>query len=115
MFDGPAESAALETQNLSNRLKSQAEVGNADNLKMSPISSLFPTVNVSSAQDSGLAAIAAGNQKLTDDAQRIANPGSADVTGALVDLNQSLLLTEAGANVLSTENKMLGTLLNAFA
>jgi hypothetical protein len=32
-----------------------------------------------------------------------------------VDLNQSLALAEAGANVISAENKMLGTLLNAFA
>jgi hypothetical protein len=105
----------LGGQNLSNRLKSQVTVGNADNPQMSPISNLFPALNVSSAQNSGLAAIAAGNQKLTADAQQIANPDSADVTGALVDLNQSVLLTEAGANVLSTENKMLGTLLDAFA
>ena len=63
---------------------------------MSPISSIFPPVNPSNAQDSGLAAIATGNQKLSQDAQQIANPDSPNVTGALVDLNQSRVLTEAG-------------------
>ena len=73
---------------------------------MSPISSLF---------SNGLAAIAAGNLKLSQDAQQIANPDSQSVTPALLDLNQSRVLTEAGANVISTENKMLGTLLDSFA
>ena len=82
---------------------------------MSPISNIFPSVNLSNAQDSGLAAIATGNLKLSEDAQQIANPDSPNVTGSLVDLNQVLVLTEAGANVLSTENKMLGTLLDALA
>jgi hypothetical protein len=82
---------------------------------VSPISNLFPSVGLSSAQNSGLAAIAAGNQKLSQDAQQIANPDSPNVTASLVDLNQSLVLTEAGANVISTENKMLGSLLDAFA
>ena len=81
---------------------------------MSPISSIFPLVNLSSAQNSGLTAIATGNQKLSQDAQRIANPDSQNVKGPLVDLNQALVLAEAGANVVSTENKMLGTLLDAF-
>lgn len=82
---------------------------------MTPISNIFPGVNPPAAQNSGLAAIAAGNQKLTQDAQQIANPDSENVTGPLVDLNQALVLTEAGANVISTENKMLGSLLDAFA
>jgi hypothetical protein len=83
---------------------------------MSPISSIYPPVNPPpSAQNSGLAAIATGNQKLIEDAQQIANPDSPNVTGSLVDLNQALVLTEAGANVISTENKMLGSLLDAFA
>jgi hypothetical protein len=82
---------------------------------MSPISNIFPSVNPPTAQNSGLAAIATGNQKLSEDAQQIANPDSPNVTGSLVDLNQALVLTEAGANVISTENKMLGTLLDAFA
>jgi len=59
--------------------------------------------------------MAAGNQRLTQDAQQIANPDSQNVTAALVDLNQSRVLTEAGANAISTENKMLGTLLDSFA
>lgn len=81
---------------------------------MSPISDIFPAVDPPAAQ-SGLAAIGAGTQKLTQDAQQIANPDSPNVAGALVDLNQALVLTEAGANVISTENKMLGSLLDAFA
>lgn len=85
----------------------------ADNLKMSSIGT--PSVNPSNAQDSGLAAIAAGSEKLNQDAQRIARPASPNVTGALVDLNPALVLAEAGANVISTENKMLGSLLDAFA
>jgi hypothetical protein len=82
---------------------------------MSPISDLFPSVNLSNAQESGLAAIAAGSRKLSQDAQQIANPDSSNITASLVDLNQSRVLTEAGANVISTENKLLGTLLDAFA
>jgi hypothetical protein len=82
---------------------------------MSPISNISPSLSASNAADHGLVAIAAGNQKLTEDAQQIANPDSQDVTGALVDLNQALVITQAGANVISTENKMLGTLLDAFA
>jgi hypothetical protein len=82
---------------------------------MSPISNIFPPVNLPNAQGSGLAAIAAGSQRLSQDAQRIANPDNPDVTGSLVDLSQSSLLTEAGASVLRTENNMLGSLLDAFA
>jgi hypothetical protein len=82
---------------------------------MSPISSIFSSANPGDAQSNGLAAIAAGNQKLSQDAQQIANPDSQNVTPALLDLNQSRVLTEAGANVISTENKMLGTLLDSFA
>jgi hypothetical protein len=82
---------------------------------MSPVSSIFSSANLAGAQGNGLAAIAAGNQRLTQDAQQIANPDSQNVTPALVDLNQSRVLTEAGANVISTENKLLGTLLDSFA
>jgi hypothetical protein len=87
----------------------------ADNLQMSPVSSAFMSVNVSSAQGSGLAAIATGSQRLTQDAQQIANPDNPNVTNSLLDLNQSLLLAKAGANVISTSNKMLGTLLDVLA
>lgn len=72
---------------------------------MSPVSTI----------SSGLNAIAAGTQKLNSDAQWLANPNGPDDTAALVDLNQALVLAQAGANVLSTENKMLGSLLDAFA
>jgi hypothetical protein len=82
--------------------------------KMSSISNLSPAAP-SSAQSSGLAAIAAGSQRLNQDAQQIANPGNQNVTSSLVDLNQSLQLTQAGASVISASNKMLGTLLDVFA
>jgi hypothetical protein len=82
---------------------------------MSPIGSIFSSANPAGAQGNGLAAIAAGSQKLSQDAQQIANSDSQNVTPALLDLNQSRVLTEAGATVISTENKMLGTLLDAFA
>jgi len=71
--------------------------------------------SVSSAISGGLAAIAGGTQQLNRDAQRVANPGSDNVTGALVDMSQSLLLAEAGANVISASNKMLGSLLDVMA
>jgi NAD-dependent SIR2 family protein deacetylase len=87
----------------------------ADSLHVSPISSIFSSANLADAQSNGIAAINAGNQRLTQDAQQIANPDSQNVAPALVDLNQSRVLTEAGANVISTENKMLGTLLDLFA
>jgi len=82
---------------------------------MSPISSILFSANPAGAQSNGLAAIATGNQKLSQDAQQIANPDSQNVTSALLDLNQSRVLTAAGANVISTENKMLGALLDSFA
>jgi hypothetical protein len=82
---------------------------------MSPISSISPSAGLASAQNSGLAAIATGNQRLSQDAQQIANPDSQNVTAPLVDLNQSLVLAQAGANVISTQNQMLGTLLDVLA
>jgi hypothetical protein len=82
---------------------------------MSTISSVSTVSNLASAQNSGLSAIAAASQKLSNDAEQIANPDGADVTAPLLDLNQSLLQAEAGANVISAENQMLGTLLNVFA
>jgi hypothetical protein len=82
---------------------------------MSPVSSIPFSANPASAQDSGLNAIATGSQRLGSDAQQIANPDSPNVASSLVDLNQSLVLAEAGANVISTENQMLGTLLDVLA
>jgi hypothetical protein len=102
-------------QNLSNRSEIQEIACNADNRMMSPVSSIFPSVNQPNAENSGLAAIAVGNLKLIQDAQQIANPDHQDATGPLVDLSQSRLMTEAGTRVISTENQMLGTLLDAFA
>jgi hypothetical protein len=67
------------------------------------------------AQNSGVNALTAANQRLNADAQQIADPNSSDVTAPLLDLNQALILAEAGANVISTENRMMGALLNAFA
>jgi hypothetical protein len=86
----------------------------ADYLKMNSISTFSPAT-LSSTQSSGLAAIAAGSQRLNQDAQQIANPGSQNVTSSLVDLNQSLQLTQTGADVISASNNMLGTLLDVFA
>lgn len=79
---------------------------------MSPIAT---SVLLPSAQSSGLDAIAMGAEKLDADAQPIANPNRSDTTAPLVDLNQALVLAQAGANVLRVENKMLGSLLDAFA
>ena len=87
----------------------------ADNLQMSTISSISPSASLPSAQNSGLAAIASGNQRLSQDAQQLANPDSQNIAAPLVDLHQALVLAEAGANVISAENKMLGTLLDALA
>ncbi len=81
---------------------------------MSPINNVS-AFNLPDAQDSGLAAIARGSQMLSHDAQQIANPDSPNVVSSLVDLTQSRVLTESGANVLRTENKMLGTLFDMFA
>ena len=82
---------------------------------MSPINKVSPSGSLPDAQASGLAAIARGAEKLSQDAQQIANPDSPTATGALLDLNQSRVLTEAGANVLRAENKMLGSLLDMFS
>jgi hypothetical protein len=87
----------------------------ADKLQMSAISSINGSINLPNAQSSGLDAIAAGTRKLDSDAQQIANPNGADDTAPLVDLNQALVLAQAGANVISAENKMLGSLFEAFA
>jgi hypothetical protein len=81
---------------------------------MSPIGTVFSSAPPS-AQDSGLAAMASGSQKLSQDAQQIANPDIQNVTAPLVDLNQALLLAEAGANVIAAENRMLGSLLDVLA
>jgi hypothetical protein len=82
---------------------------------MTPVGNVFSPTSLAGADSGGAAAIAAGNQMLIRDARQIADPNSQDVTSALLDLNQSRVLTEAGADLVGTENKMLGTLLDAFA
>jgi hypothetical protein len=82
---------------------------------MSSISGNLPPVSLPSAQASGLAALATSSRQLSQDAQQIANPANTNVTNSLLDLNQSLVQTEAGAAVIRTSNQMLGTLLDVFA
>jgi hypothetical protein len=82
---------------------------------MSSIGGVNSSVGLPNAQNSGLDAIAAGTQKLNADAQQIANPSGTNDTAPLVDLNQALVLAQAGANVISTENKLLGSLIDALA
>jgi hypothetical protein len=82
---------------------------------VSSISSTSIAASLPSAQSSGLASIAVGSQRLSQDAQQIANPDSPNVTSALLDLTQSLLATEAGAGVIRTSNSMLGSLLDVLA
>lgn len=69
----------------------------------------------SSAASSGLAAIATGTRQLDQQAQQIANPDSTDITGPLLQTSQSLQIAQAGANIISTSDQMLGTLLDIFA
>lgn len=82
---------------------------------MSPTSTAITSSALPSAQSSGLAALATSNQRLNQDAQQIANPDNQNVTNPLLDLSQTKLLAQAGADILRTSNQMLGTLLDMFA
>jgi len=82
---------------------------------MSLISGVLTSVRLPSATTSGLAVLATGNQQLDRAAQQIANPDNQNLVDPLIDANRSLLLSEAGAAVLKTSNRMLGSLLNVFA
>ncbi len=82
---------------------------------MSPLSGVSPSVSPPSAVNSGLEALASSNRRLSQDAQQIANPDNQNLANPLLDASQSLLLAEAGAAVIRTSNRMLGTLLDAFA
>ncbi len=82
---------------------------------MSSLSAVSPPVGPPSAVYSGLDAFATSNRRLNQDAQQIANPGNQNITNPLLDASQSLLLAEAGAAVIRTSDRMLGTLLDAFA
>jgi len=82
---------------------------------MSPTSIALTSVSLPSAQNGGLAALTTSSQQLNQDAQQIANPATTNQTTPLLDSSQSLLLTEAGAEVVRTSNQMIGALLNVFA
>jgi hypothetical protein len=87
----------------------------ADTRRMSPINTAFPSFSLPTAQNSGRAALATGTQQLNQDAQQIADPAEGDVTTPLLDSSQSLLLAQAGAQVIRTSNQNIGTLLDIFA
>jgi hypothetical protein len=74
-----------------------------------------PSMNPISAANSGLATIRTSTAQLNQDAQQIANPANQNLTTPLVDSSQSLLLAQAGAQVIRTSNQMMGTLLDMFA
>ena len=61
-----------------------------------------------------LATLATSTQRLNQDAQQIANPAVQNLTTQLLDSTQSLLLGQAGAQVITTSNEMI-TLLDIFA
>jgi len=102
-------------QNLSNIRDSKAWPRPADTPPMSPMSSDLTSISSPSAQTSGLAALTTSSQQLSQDAQQIANPATENLTNPLLNSSQSLLLTEAGAEVVRTSNQMIGALLNVFA
>jgi hypothetical protein len=73
------------------------------------------TSSKTSAINSGAATIDGAAQQLNVDAQQIANPNGPSSINPLVDLTQASQLAQAGADVVRTSNRVLGTLLNAFA
>jgi hypothetical protein len=87
----------------------------ADKPPMSSIDSSVPSALQSSALSSGLATIAAGGRQLSQDAEQIANPQSEIPVAPLADLNQASLLAQAGADVVRSSDRMIGTLLDMFA
>jgi hypothetical protein len=82
---------------------------------MTSISSISASAALSSAANSGVAAIATGSNRLDQEAQQIADPNSPNLATSLASSVQSLQIAQAGADVISTSNEMLGTLLNTFA
>jgi hypothetical protein len=82
---------------------------------MNSMSSAISSVTLPSATNSGLATISNGSRMLNQDAQQIANPGNQNLTAPLVNLSQTNLVAEAGADVIRTANQMLGSLLDVFA
>jgi hypothetical protein len=92
----------------------QDSIPPADIRKMTVLSSI-PSSALPTAFTSGQTAIATGSRRLGEDAQQVANPDSPDADTALLDSSQTLVLAQAGANVIKTANQMLGSLLDAFA
>ena len=82
---------------------------------MNSMSSAISSVTLPSATNSGLATISDGSRMLNQDAEQIANPGNQNLTAPLVNLSQSNLVAEAGADIIRTANRMLGSLLDVFA
>lgn len=80
---------------------------------MNSINGLGPA-SASSALSTGLATVSDATQRLTQDAQQIANPDQT-ATGPLLDLGQATLQAQVGVDVIRTANQMLGSLFNAFA
>jgi hypothetical protein len=82
---------------------------------MTQISSTSASAALSSAANSGVAAIDTGSNRLDQEAEQIADPNSPNLATSLAATAQSLQIAQAGADVVSTSNEMLGTLLNTFA
>src|SRR5580692_7131637 len=97
---------------LSNQKKAKVGSSPADTRSMSSINAAFPSFSLPSAQNSGRAALATSTQQLNHDAQQIANPAEGDLATPLLDSSQSLLLAQAGAQVIRTSNQTIGTLLD---
>jgi uncharacterized protein with PhoU and TrkA domain len=73
------------------------------------------------ASSSGFQSIANANQQVSESAQTLAEvaakrePQQNEVVDAIVSLSQAELYAKAGAKVIQTESKMLGTLLDVEA
>lgn len=75
---------------------------------------------MSSITGSALSGINSGLAGLAQDAQQVAQSATSSgdtvsITNALVDSQQQKLSIEASAKVLSTQDQMLGSLIDAFA
>jgi hypothetical protein len=74
-----------------------------------------PAAGVTSALRSGADLIDSADAQLNQDAAEIADPSAPDLTGPLLDLNQSLFTAEAGAAVVRAADRTLGSILDVFA